>query len=110
MNRLNVLMLVALIASSIYLVQVSYQARRLFNELDKAQSQARHLELEFDRLQAERQAQATPSRIEKAAREKLAMRTVSPSVTHYVSVPALSAVVAAHALPSSSTSPSGGPQ
>ncbi len=96
MNRLNVLMLVALIASSVYLVQVSYQARRLFNDLDKAQSQARQLEVDFDRLQAERQAQATPSRVEKAAREKLAMRTVSPSVTHYVSVPAVPASAPAH--------------
>lgn len=104
MNRLNVFMLVALVLSSLYLVQVSYQARRVFNELDKAQSQARQLEVELDRLQAERQAQATPSRVEKAAREKLAMYTVSPSVTHYVSVPALSSVVAAHA----SKLPSGG--
>ncbi len=93
MNRLNVLLLVALMASSLYLVQASYQARRLFNELDKAQSQAHQLEVELDRLQAERQAQATPSRVEKAAREKLAMRTAVPAITHYVNVPAIAPVV-----------------
>ena len=34
--------------------------------------------------QAERQAQATHIRVEKTAREKLAMRTATPAVTQYV--------------------------
>ncbi len=88
MTRLNVLLLVALLGSSMYLVQVSYEARKLFNDLDKAQGLHHQLDVEFDRLQAERQAQATPSRVEKTAREKLAMRTAIPAVTHYVTVPA----------------------
>jgi cell division protein FtsL len=87
MNRLNVLLLVALLVSSVYLVQVSYEERRLFSELDKAQSQHNQLDVGFERLQAERQAQATPSRVEKAAREKLAMRSATPGTTHYVNVP-----------------------
>lgn len=86
MNRLNVLLLVALVVSSIYLVQISYETRRLFSELDRAQSQHRQLDVEFERLQAERQAQATPSRVEKAARERLAMRSATPAITHYVDV------------------------
>ena len=87
MNRLNVLLLVALVVSSIYLVQISYETRRLFSELDRAQSQHHQLDVEFERLQAERQAQATPSRVEKAARERLAMRSATPAITHYVNVP-----------------------
>ena len=87
MNRLNVLLLVALVASCIYLVQVSYETRRLFSELDKAQNQHRQFDIEFERLLAERQSQATPSRVEKAAREKLMMRSATPAITHYVKMP-----------------------
>jgi cell division protein FtsL len=94
MTRLNVLLLLALLVSSVYLVQVSYDARRLFNDLDKAQTQHHQLDVEFERLQAERQAQATPSRVEKTAREKLAMRTAVPAVTHYVTVPAVAPAAA----------------
>jgi len=84
MTRLNVVMLIMLLASSIYLVRVSYDARRLFAELDKAQSEERLLDIEFERLKTEKQSQATPSRVEKTAREKLAMRTANPAITQYV--------------------------
>jgi len=84
MTRLNVLLLLALIASAVYLVRVSYDARRLFADVDRAQAEERRLEVEFERLKADKQAQATPSRVEKAAREKLAMRTATPAVTNYV--------------------------
>jgi cell division protein FtsL len=84
MTRLNVVLLLALLASSLYLVQVSYEARRLFAELDKAQGEERLLDAEHERLKAERQAQATPLRVEKTARDKLAMRSATPAVTQYV--------------------------
>ena len=84
MTRLNVVLLVMLLASSIYLVRVSYDARRLFAEFDRAQSEERALDTEFERLKAEKQAQATPLRVEKTAREKLAMRTATPAITQYV--------------------------
>ena len=84
MTRLNVVLLIMLLASSIYLVRVSYDARRLFAEFDRAQSEERALDTEFERLKAEKQAQATPLRVEKTAREKLAMRTATPAITQYV--------------------------
>ena len=84
MTRLNVILLIMLLASSIYLVRVSYDARRLFGELDKAQSEERALDIDFERLKTEKQSQATPLRVEKTAREKLAMRTASPAITQYV--------------------------
>jgi cell division protein FtsL len=84
MTRLNVVLLIMLLASSVYLVRVSYDARRLFAEFDRAQSEERALDTEFERLKAEKQAQATPLRVEKTAREKLAMRTASPAITQYV--------------------------
>jgi len=84
MSRVNVVLLVMLITSALYLVRVSYDARRLFAELDHAQGEERHLQTDYERLQAEKQSQATPLRVEKAAREKLAMRTATPAITQYV--------------------------
>lgn len=84
MTRLNLLLLAALLASSVFLVRVSYDARRLFAQLDKAQSEERQLESDFERLKAEKQSQATPSRVEEVARRQLGMRTATPAVTHYV--------------------------
>jgi cell division protein FtsL len=84
MTRFNLLLLLALLASSVYLVRVSYDARRLFNELDKAQSEERQLDVDFERLKAEKQSQATPSRVEAMARGQLGMRTATPAVTNYV--------------------------
>lgn len=86
-SRLNIVLLLVLLISSIYLVRVSYDGRRLFTALDRAQSEARQLDIEHERLEAELQAQATPLRIEKTAREKLAMRTATPAVTRYVDAP-----------------------
>lgn len=95
MSRLNFLLLLALIFSSLYLVKTSYQSRRLFAELDRARNEQRTLDVDFNRLQAERQAQATHLRVEKMAREKLAMRAATPAVTQYVDAAASAASGAA---------------
>ena len=91
MTRLNVLLLVALIGSAIYLVRVSHESRRLFAELDRARSEERLLDTEFERLKSDKQSQATPLRVERTARDKLAMRTASPAVTQYIGRAAASA-------------------
>ena len=84
MMRLNLVLLLAVLASAVYLVSVQYDSRRLFAELDKARSESKRLATEFDRLQVEKRAQATPSRVERIAREKLEMRQVTPGITTYV--------------------------
>ena len=91
MTRLNVVLLVMLLASSVYLVRVSYESRRLFAELDRGRADERTLANEQQRLLAEKQAQATPLRVEKMARDKLAMRNATPAVTLYVNVAAQAA-------------------
>lgn len=88
MSRLNLLLLVALVASSLLLIRSAYGARRLFAEIHRAEVEAERLAGESKRLEAERQAQATSLRVERSAREKLAMRTVTPGVTMYVVDPA----------------------
>ncbi|NML18482.1 cell division protein FtsL [Azohydromonas caseinilytica] len=84
MTRLNVLLLIALVGSCMYLVKIAYEGRQLYTALDRARNEERLLERDFKRLQAEREAQATSGRVEKVARERLAMRTATPAVTFYV--------------------------
>ena len=89
MTRVNMVLVLALVASSLYLVRTAYDSRRLFTELDRARNEAARLEIVSKRLEAERQAAATHLRVERTAREKLAMRAATPAVTVYVSdVPA----------------------
>ncbi len=84
MTRINVLLLLALLASSLYLVRVQYESRHLFYELDRAQAQARRLSSERDALQVQKRSQATPLRVEQLAKEKLQMHQATPNITHYV--------------------------
>jgi cell division protein FtsL len=84
MTRLNVVLLIAVLASALHLVSVQYESRRLFSALDKVNSEARKIETDNERLQVERRAQATPLRIEKMAKEQLQMRTATPAITSYV--------------------------
>lgn len=84
MTKLNVILALLLIISSLYLVRTAYESRRLFADLDKAKTQSAKLEADRVRLEAERQAAATNLRVEKTARDKLAMRTATPAVTVYV--------------------------
>lgn len=84
MTRLNLVLLVAVIASAMYLVHTQYESRRLFVEMERATAEARKIELDNERLEVQRRAQATPLRVEKLAKEKLGMRTTTPAITEYV--------------------------
>jgi cell division protein FtsL len=88
MTRLNLVLLLAVLLSALYLVGVQYESRRLFSDMDKANAEARRLVIENERLQVERRAQATPLRVQKLAREQLQMRTATPAITQYVKLPA----------------------
>ena len=73
MARLNLLLLLAVLASALYLVRTQYESRRLYVELEKATAEARKIEMDNERLQ-----------VEKLAKERLQMRTVTPAITQYV--------------------------
>lgn len=109
MTRLNLLLLIALIASCVYLVRVSHDSRQLFAQLDRARNDERLLDSEFERLKSEKQSQATPLRVEKAAREQLRMVVASPTVmrqvTHAPAASAVAAVLPAPVVPSPAASP-----
>ena len=84
MARLNLVLLLAVLASALYLVRTQYESRRLYVELEKATAESRKLEAENERLQVEKRAQATPLKVEKLAKDRLQMRTVTPAITQYV--------------------------
>ena len=97
MMRLNLLLLLAVLASALYLVHIQYDSRLLYTELDRAHSEARRLELEHERLRVDKRAQATPLRVETLAHTQLHMRTATPSITEYVRDGAGAAAAAAAA-------------
>ncbi len=88
MTGLNLLLLVAVILSALYLVGTQYDSRRLFTELEHDKSEAHKLELENERLRLEIRSQATPLRVEALAKSQLKMRTTTPAITQYVKAPA----------------------
>jgi cell division protein FtsL len=84
MNRVSLLLLAAVMASGFYLVKTSYEARRLFAEIERAKSMAEQLKADQQRLEAQRRSDGTHLRVERDAREKLGMKLASPDVTIYV--------------------------
>lgn len=86
MIRLNLTLLVAVMASALYLVQVQYESRRLTAEIERAQNEARRLDVEHERLQVQKREQATPARVERLAKEQLHMKPATPAITQYVTL------------------------
>lgn len=96
MLRLSLFLLLAVLASALYLVHIQYESRRLYVELEKAAAQNHNLEADNTRLQVEKRAQATPLRVEKLARDRLRMRTATPDIMQYATYKDAAAVGAAH--------------
>jgi len=97
MTKLNVLLLLAVIASALLLVKTAYDARMLFTNIHRADVEAVRLAGEQKRLEADRQLQATNLRVERTARERLKMSTATPAVTMYESRSATAASAASAA-------------
>jgi cell division protein FtsL len=90
-GRLNLLLIAAVMVSGFYMVRSAYDSRRLFTELDRAQTEGRRLDADYQKLMADRQAQATNLRVEQVARERLKMRPVTPAITFNPDSPAVEA-------------------
>jgi cell division protein FtsL len=84
MMRLSMLLLIATVASALWLVHSHYESRRLFMALESARKENQRIEVDLDRMEVERRAQTTPLRVEQIARQQLQMRNVSPAITQYV--------------------------
>ena len=88
MTRVNVVLLIILVACALSLVTSRHQARRLFVALEHEQMQGRALETEYGQLQLEQSTWGMPARVEKIAREQLKMQLPTASRTEVVALPA----------------------
>jgi cell division protein FtsL len=84
MLRFNIVLAMALLGSCFWLVRSSHDSRALFVELEKAQNESHNLQVEEERLQLDKRAQATLGRVEDLAKRHLHMRNHSPEITHIV--------------------------
>ena len=99
MSRLNLFLMVLLVVSGLYLVKVSYDARRVFVELDRARAKERTLDMEYNQFEIDRRDAAGSVRVDKLARDRLNMRTATPAVTEYITYAASAASAAAAGKP-----------
>lgn len=84
--RLTTALTIALLTCSLLLVNAQYQARSLFIELERAQSVARQLEIEWAQLQLDQSTLGKHARIEANATRELSMVRVTPDRTQYLSM------------------------
>jgi len=85
-TRLNVLLAAILVICALGLVDSQHRARKLFVDLERARSQSRELDVQWNQLQLDQNRLATASRIDSKARKGLSMQPVPPQRTLYLSV------------------------
>ncbi len=85
-GHLQIILVVALLLSALMLVNVRYQSRRLFVELEFELTQARQLEVEWSQLQLDQSSLGKHARIEASARRDLSMVQVTPANTRFMTV------------------------
>jgi cell division protein FtsL len=76
-----------LMFSSLSLVTARYQARQLYDQLDRYKENSRLLEIEWRRLQLDRAAESSNSKVDRLARDELKMTVIVPDRTVFVSQP-----------------------
>ena len=87
MTRINIVLLLLLVACSLSLVTAQHRARKTFMELARQQEIAAAHEVEFDRLRLEERTWAMHSRIEKVARLNLKMQAPEAGRVRILSFP-----------------------
>jgi cell division protein FtsL len=85
-GRLSAVLTFFLVLSALSLVKAQYQSRRLFIELERAQSQARQLDIEWAQLQLDQSTLGKHARIEATARHDLSMVALTPARTQYLNL------------------------
>lgn len=74
MIRADAFLLAVAVCSALGVVASQHQARKLFSELEREQSRAQGLDVEWGQLQLEQSTWAAHARVEKIAGERLGMR------------------------------------
>ena len=90
MGRVCILIGMILMVSALSLVTARSQARQLYDQLDKYKSKSRELEIEWRKLQLDRAAESSNSKVDRLARDELKMSGIVPDRTVYIIQPSLS--------------------
>lgn len=85
-GRLTSFITALLVVSALSQVNAQYQARELFIELERAQSQQRQLDIEWSQLQLEQSTLGKHARIEAVARKDVNMVALTPARMQYLTV------------------------
>ena len=93
MTRLNLALLLVLIACALALVTAQHNSRTLYVELQHEQEREKKYEIEWGQLQLEQSKWAVHARIEKTATQELRMR--APTAARTQIIPAAPATAAA---------------
>jgi len=80
-SKVNVLLLMAVVACALGVITSQHQARKRFIELEGEQESARKLEEEWTQLQLEQSTWGTHKRVEAVASRQLGMRQPDASNT-----------------------------
>jgi len=88
MTRLNLVLLLVLVASALSLVHQQYEARRLFVALERANAAADRLASDHEQLQVQKRTLAAPARVQQLASQRLQMRPIHPGITEVLVLPA----------------------
>lgn len=83
---IQIILIVAVLLSALALVNVRYQSRRLFVELEFELTKARQLEVEWSQLQLDQSNLGKHSRIEASAKQELNMVHVTAANTQFMTV------------------------
>lgn len=102
MTRLNLVLLLAVVVSALYLVQISYESRRQFIALERERNQAQELDRDAEKLRVLLRTQATHLRVEQLAQDRLHMRVATPAVSQYLNADGTVAAASAPVLSAAS--------
>ena len=83
-TKINLVLVVLLVACALALVNAQYQARHLFIELERLQQRARQLDIDWAQLQLDQSTLGKNARIEQIARTDLDMAPLTAERTQYL--------------------------
>lgn len=79
MLRLNLVLLMIVVACALGTVASNHRARKLVTDIEREQVRMRDLDVEWGQLQLEQSTWASHARIERIARDRLAMKVPAPN-------------------------------
>ncbi len=85
-GRFNVILVIVLMSCALVLVRTQHQARHLFIELERSQSEARQLEVDWAELQLDQSNLGKHERIQASAIKDLDMVPVTADRTQYLTL------------------------